>query len=234
MTAAAAVRVERTGAAERDSLIARAALVLLFGAMAVINVRQGRILLAHWDTLDATHRYLPLAVQVSNTLFGLLVISVTCFRLGPVRKAPGLLPRLLAVGGTFASFPLVLLPGAALPPALTIFALAMTAGGILLSFAVLSWLGRSFSIMAEARRLVTRGPYAIVRHPLYICEEIAVLGTMILHFSPFACMVVALHCSLQFRRMVHEERVLRQAFPEYAAYAARVPRILPLPRPAGR
>jgi protein-S-isoprenylcysteine O-methyltransferase Ste14 len=39
--------------------------------------------------------------------------------------------------------------------------------GHLLAVYALAWLGRSFSIMAEARRLVTDGPYAVVRHPLY-------------------------------------------------------------------
>ena len=32
-------------------------------------------------------------------------------------------------------------------------------------------LGRSFSMMAEARRLVTSRPYRYVRHPLYLVEE---------------------------------------------------------------
>lgn len=33
-----------------------------------------------------------------------------------------------------------------------------------------SFLGRSLSVMPEARRLVQDGPYGIVRHPLYLCE----------------------------------------------------------------
>jgi protein-S-isoprenylcysteine O-methyltransferase Ste14 len=32
--------------------------------------------------------------------------------------------------------------------------------------------GRSFSIMAEARQLVTSGVYRWVRHPLYLAEEL--------------------------------------------------------------
>jgi hypothetical protein len=43
---------------------------------------------------------------------------------------------------------------------------------------------------------------------------------------------------IQCRRMINEERILRQAFPEYAAYAATTPFLIParpgrLANPAG-
>jgi protein-S-isoprenylcysteine O-methyltransferase Ste14 len=89
------------------------------------------------------------------------------------------------------------------------------------------WLGRSFSIMAEARGLVTRGPYAIVRHPLYVAEEIAVIGMVLLNWSLLAVLLACAQWALQLRRMRHEEEVLETAFPDYASYAARTPRWLP-------
>ena len=78
------------------------------------------------------------------------------------------------------------------------------------------WLGRSFSIMAEARRLVTHGPYSIVRHPLYLAEEVAVIAVGLLNFSALSMVVLAAHWALQLRRMHNEEKVLTAAFPEYA------------------
>ena len=102
--------------------------------------------------------------------------------------------------------------------------------GMLSSFIVLRWLGKAFSIMAEARRLVTHGPYALVRHPLYVCEEIAVIGIFIQVVSPVALIVLIAHATFQVRRMLNEERVLQAAFPEYENYARRTPRLIPAGR----
>jgi protein-S-isoprenylcysteine O-methyltransferase Ste14 len=52
-------------------------------------------------------------------------------------------------------------------------------GGNALAVLVPVQLGRSFSIMAEARRLVTSGVYRWVRHPLYLAEELAVIGIVL-------------------------------------------------------
>jgi len=35
--------------------------------------------------------------------------------------------------------------------------------------------------MPEARKLVTRGAYRFVRHPLYVAEEVAIIGTFLLY-----------------------------------------------------
>jgi len=77
--------------------------------------------------------------------------------------------------------------------------------GASLSFAVLRWLGKSFSILAEARRLVTEGPYRVVRHPLYVCEGIATVGVMLQVISPWALLIVIAAWMVQYRRMINEE-----------------------------
>ncbi len=100
--------------------------------------------------------------------------------------------------------------------------------GMLMAFAVLRWLGRAFSIMAEARRLVTHGPYRLVRHPLYICEELAVIGIFVQVISPLAVIIFLMHAAIQFRRMLNEEAVLRETFPEYERYARQTPRLIPV------
>jgi protein-S-isoprenylcysteine O-methyltransferase Ste14 len=52
-----------------------------------------------------------------------------------------------------------------------------------LSVYIVFWLGRSFSLMPEARRLVTAGPYGFIRHPLYVAEEISLIGIYMLYAS---------------------------------------------------
>jgi protein-S-isoprenylcysteine O-methyltransferase Ste14 len=92
---------------------------------------------------------------------------------------------------------------------------------------VLLWLGRAFSVMAQSRRLVVTGPYSIVRHPLYLCEEISVLGIALAHLSIAAVLIVLVQWMFQLRRMTNEEHVIEATFPEYADYATRTPKILP-------
>jgi protein-S-isoprenylcysteine O-methyltransferase Ste14 len=81
--------------------------------------------------------------------------------------------------------------------------------------------------MPEARRLVVEGPYALVRHPLYLAEEIAVLGLFIQFASVWTAIVLIIHVLLQFERMRYEETVLSATFPDYREYAARTARLIP-------
>jgi protein-S-isoprenylcysteine O-methyltransferase Ste14 len=178
------------------------------------------------------HLLLNIAARASSALFVALAAATTLTRLPPVRKAAGLEPRIAAVLGTFLLTALALLPKQELPPiALGISSLLIIIG-MLTSFVVLRWLGRAFSIMAEARRLVTHGPYRFVRHPLYVCEELAVIGTFIQVISPLAIVVFIMHGVFQIRRMLNEETVLEETFPEYADYARRTPRLIPFGRHA--
>jgi protein-S-isoprenylcysteine O-methyltransferase Ste14 len=105
----------------------------------------------------------------------------------------------------------------------TVLVLVGTAAGII----TLMRLGRSFSMMAEARRLVTSGPYRFVRHPLYLAEELAIIGLSMQFFSAAAAFVLFVQIAFQLRRMHNEEAVLEETFPEYAAYRRRTARLLP-------
>ena len=168
-----------------------------------------------------------LVTRVLSVVFVLLIVVLTLRRLPASRNAAGFEPRLAAVAGTFLLILLVWLPpghpGIAVQLASLVLLLAGTAGSIY----CLSYLGRSFSILASARELVTGGPYGIVRHPLYVAEGISTLGIILAHWSWPAVLVGAAQFAVQWRRMQHEERVLRAAFPAYADYAQRVPMVLP-------
>ena len=85
----------------------------------------------------------------------------------------------------------------------------------------------AFLIVPSLTYLAMEGPYRIVRHPLYICEGIAVVGAMLQVISPWAILIAIVVAMLQYRRMINEEAILNSAFPEYSAYAERTPLVIP-------
>jgi protein-S-isoprenylcysteine O-methyltransferase Ste14 len=66
-----------------------------------------------------------------------------------------------------------------------------------------------------------------VRHPLYLAEELAIIGLAMQFFSWATALVLAVQIAFQLRRMHNEEAVLAESFPEYAAYRQRTARLLP-------
>jgi protein-S-isoprenylcysteine O-methyltransferase Ste14 len=177
--------------------------------------------------LSGADRAVHVCAHVSALAFIVLLIAFTSLRPSPYRSAGGIEARISAIVGTFLACTLGFLAPAELPPWAGLCAIALSGLSAALSAYVLLWLGRSFSLTAQARNLVTTGPYGLVRHPLYLCEEIMVLALTILFFSPVAMLIAAIHWAFQLRRMRHEETLLRAVFEEYADYAARTPMVLP-------
>lgn len=167
------------------------------------------------------------AVQILTMAFTALVIFFTIVRLPVLNSAHGIEPRITAILGTFVIVLLNFLPQNEAPHWVISLEFVLVLSGFVGSIFCLCWLGRAFSIMATARKLVTTGPYSVVRHPLYICENLFVGGIVIAHFSAAALLLWAVQIALQFRRMFNEEGVLRETFPEYDEYARRVPMIIP-------
>jgi protein-S-isoprenylcysteine O-methyltransferase Ste14 len=201
----------------------RALLIAFFGFVATNNIAGAFALLRD----PAGPRYLELAASVASLAFVILVMGMTIVRYKPIGNAEGFEPRFSALAGTGLAMSIAMLPVANVGVSLHITALTMIMIGWMLSVYVLLWLGRAFSIMAQARKLVTTGPYGIVRHPLYLCEEIAVIGIALSHISIEAVVIVVVQWLFQLRRMTNEEKVLRAAFPEYADYARQTPKVIP-------
>ena len=159
--------------------------------------------------------------------FDLLLIYLLVVRDKPVAKSRGALPRIFAVVGTFTGVGILQLPLAPLGLGLQIVAAVMIGVGSLGSILVLWWLGKSFSIMPEARKLVTGGPYAYVRHPLYGVEIITIAGTALQFAPPWSWVIALVVIALLWIRSHYEEQVLEAAYPEYAAYRMRTARFIP-------
>ena len=156
-------------------------------------------------------------------------LIIWCYlRRGPaVATSRSVTGYVAAVAGTLLPFTIPMFRGAAPAAgqvyATTILVLAGTAWEVW----SLRSLGRSLSIIAQAREVVDRGPYRWIRHPLYAGEIVSVLGIAISVGTPGAFAVWVTFCGLQAYRALREEQILLQALPGYRSYRARTAALLP-------
>jgi protein-S-isoprenylcysteine O-methyltransferase Ste14 len=188
---------------EITEFLGRAGIVLYFSFAALAKAMSIKTLVM--GNAPAPDNWLLLLLSdLASLMFLCLVVVLAVVRLKPSRRAEGIEPRLTAMAATYLLLPLVMVDGGPPSMAVAVAGTCLGALGSALSVYVLAWLGQSFSIMAEARRLVTGGPYAIVRHPLYVTEALAVLGVVLLHWSLIAVLLFGLQWCLQLRRMWNE------------------------------
>jgi protein-S-isoprenylcysteine O-methyltransferase Ste14 len=199
---------------------------LLLGAASVRRI-SGQTADIAAGTISLSAAWPALVSQGCIVIFYTIIFCIMILRPEPVSRATGVRPALLALTGAYGVWLIPLLPrGPELPVlAVTSAAVLLVSAGLMLY--PLIALGKSFSMMPQARKLITRGPYAIVRHPLYLIEEAAVAGVL-LQYAWFAALpFLVLHLAVQIGRMQLEETVLQKAFPDYAAYAKHTPRLIP-------
>jgi protein-S-isoprenylcysteine O-methyltransferase Ste14 len=165
--------------------------------------------------------------HISTLVFFVVLVVMFAVRHVSQGATQGFYPRFAAVAGTSLSVGFVLLPQQELSYALYLASLLLIIAGTGFAICAVLVLGRSISILPEARRLVTRGPYALVRHPLYLGELVALTGVALQYMSVWALLLLGLVWSFQFQRMKYEEQVLFQIFPGYGDYMARTARLLP-------
>ena len=80
-------------------------------------------------------------------------------------------------------------------------------------------LGRSFSIKAEAHKLVTTGIYSKIRNPIYVFGMVMITGMILILGRPEGWLVLAAAIVGQTIRARREARVLEAAFgDEYREY----------------
>lgn len=147
-------------------------------------------------------------------LLALELALVTAWAVGEVglRWRPHLAPRAwegpLALGGC----------------ALAVF------GGALAAWAKIRlgrWFSGTFGVQS-GHRLITDGPYAVTRHPIYSGLVAVVLGQALM-WNRLTLLVLAAALAATFHRhTVHEEALFEQHFgDEFRRYRRRVPRLVP-------
>ncbi|HVO88613.1 MAG TPA: isoprenylcysteine carboxylmethyltransferase family protein, partial [Casimicrobiaceae bacterium] len=83
--------------------------------------------------------------------------------------------------------------------------------------------------VADHHSVVSTGPYAIVRHPMYASALLYLVGTPLALGSYWGLVPIALIVPLLVWRLLDEESLLARDLPGYTDYQRRVPhRLVPL------
>jgi protein-S-isoprenylcysteine O-methyltransferase Ste14 len=210
--------------------LSRAALGLVFAFDAGVCFNRALVLLWAGDVAQGDIRLLSQAVAaLAIGSFALMVACLYAVRLRPIRAASGIYPRAAAILGGFLMCTLLLFnPRTDLPLAASVASSALVLAGNGFALYILFHLGRSFSILPESRKLVTSGPYQVVRHPLYLAEAVATIGVVIEFLSEWAILLMIAQMALQIVRIHCEEAILAETFSDYITYTKRTWRLLPM------
>ena len=100
---------------------------------------------------------------------------------------------------------------------------------LLMIWARITFGRRSFHATASPTEggLVTTGPYRYWRHPIYAAVLLFMWVGVISHFSPLNALLGLIASAATAVRIITEERLVRERYPEYRDYAARTKRLVP-------
>ena len=97
-------------------------------------------------------------------------------------------------------------------------------------WAIAAMYPRRFNIRPDVRPgngLVTRGPYRIIRHPMYTTVLLVTLALVLDGLHPLRLAAWGILLVDLLVKIAYEERLLRLAFDDYDAYRGRTWRLLP-------
>jgi protein-S-isoprenylcysteine O-methyltransferase Ste14 len=116
--------------------------------------------------------------------------------------------------------------------ALAILTIAVAIGSVWFCSAAVRTLGKQWSITArlvEGHKLITSGPYNVVRNPIYtgMFGMLLATGLAISHWIGLLIAIILFAVGTAIR-VRSEEKLLREAFgAEFEAYARKVPAVVP-------
>lgn len=123
------------------------------------------------------------------------------------------------------------LSGELLHPAGLAFGVALTLAGYAGTIWCYVIMGDAWRIgidRAEKNSLVTRGPYRVVRHPIYLFQVVMLAGAVLLLPTVIAVLALLVHLVCVLIKAVDEEKYLLTVHGEtYRAYLARTGRLFP-------
>ena len=108
--------------------------------------------------------------------------------------------------------------------------ISLQAAGIaLMLWARLTFGVRSFHYAANPTQggLVTKGPYHYIRNPIYAAAWLILWTGVAVHWSTTNAAWAAVAAAMLLVRIACEERLLRQAYPDYAEYSRKTARLIP-------
>jgi protein-S-isoprenylcysteine O-methyltransferase Ste14 len=227
------------GDAISDDRLARHFIVSVAPAivLGLLGVSQFVWILRSWATLVADPSLLSLALLTRSVLYGAFVFAAAIALMANCRPQYRDDRRGVIAVSIVASF---LMVGVNLTPAgpvvwhasalVTEFGVAITVIGAAGAASAMMSLGKNFSVAPEARALVTRGVYRLVRHPIYLAESLMILGAVMGDGELSALMGTVVVIGLQIYRIRAEERLLIHAFPAlFTSFARRTAyRFVPL------
>ena len=151
----------------------------------------------------------------------LVIIIVMVLRTAPVRVTPNPWYWLLAFVTTYATLGF----SAHAEPGVTLISPSVGNGVAVVSVVIILYsllsLGRNIGFVPAQRRIVTRGAYRFVRHPIYTGTFVSLLAFVLRAFSVLNLTMAVVLIALLMLRGVVEERFLREDA-SYAAYLRQV------------
>jgi len=104
----------------------------------------------------------------------------------------------------------------------------------LLAVGINIWARRSFptntfriDATPSAETVIRRGPYRLIRHPMYSSVLLFIWAGIVSHLSLWTVTIGVVATIVSVLRIVFEERVLRERYPDYTEYTKVTKAIIP-------
>lgn len=142
------------------------------------------------------------------------------------------MPRIISYGTVFFQFFFagwIILSGAWLAKQ-PVWLILETVGLTLGVWAIFAMGIANFNITPEVKRggrFVARGPYSVIRHPMYAAVLLTTLALVADQPTVWRWLLWGALLSTLLIKLSYEEALLKRQYPEYAAYCRRTRRLIP-------